>query len=120
MRHLSLGFLSLMFVFACGGGSDEIVEIDVVELSNAEQIDLCEVYLDGVCADDPTICDDPCIDTGCQAATENGDIDANCDLGTDGLPITDVLVEDCAAGDLDACDIGGDCILDALDDACSA
>jgi hypothetical protein len=118
MRHLTLSFLSLVVVFACGGGSDT-VETDVLDLSNAEQEDLCEFYLDNVCADDPTICDDPCIDTGCLAATENGDIDANCDVATDGGPITEEIVEDCAVGDLDACDLGGDCILDALEDACA-
>ncbi|MEO8707128.1 MAG: hypothetical protein ABI867_44285 [Kofleriaceae bacterium] len=105
--------MTVGLVFACSSSSDGDIGIEVTDLSLGEQSDLCEDYLDGVCADDPTICADPCIDTGCIPAADNGDIDANCG------GVLDIDVLDCADGDLDACDVGGDCILDALDDACA-
>jgi len=114
MRYLSISLFA--FIVACTTSTS--TETPVVELSDQSQINLCENFLDDVCAVDPTICDDVCVDTGCSGAVADGDVDFNCDIATDGGDITAEIVEDCGLGDNAACNLGGDCILDALDDFC--
>jgi hypothetical protein len=115
MRHLSI---SLLFLVACGGGS----ETPVVDLSNSSQINLCENFLDDICAQPEfaDFCDDPCINTACIPAVENGDVDLECGIAPDGGPITAEMVEDCGiTGDPGVCLAGGGCMFDALEAACS-
>ncbi len=89
----------------------------VEDLSTSSQISLCEQFLDDVCSTPlgAGFCDDPCIDSGCGPAAENGDIDFECG------GVLDVEVEDCGfTGDPDLCtSTGGECMFDALETACS-
>jgi hypothetical protein len=119
---------TVMVLVACGGGKGGGVgdpDVPVVELGTDAQVDLCEQFLDDLCGGtvDPELedfCLDPCIDIGCQPAATNGDIDAECDLGPQGMPILTGDVEDCAAsGELSVCAEGGGCMFDALESACS-
>jgi hypothetical protein len=107
--------LFVMVVFAACDGSGA-ADRPVVELSSAEQIALCEAFLDDICANPEfaSFCADPCIATGCQPAVENGEVDAECAGG-----ITAGAVEECGAtGDLAICLAGGGCMFDALEAAC--
>lgn len=123
---MRLQAISLFFVLAagCGGGTSEPEVVFVDELSTGDQIDLCEQFLDLFCAvgsPGEALCDDPCINTACQAAAENGDIDAECMPGD----VTTEEVLDCGA-DATAvvCGEGGTngpgCVADALTAACGA
>jgi hypothetical protein len=110
---------SVVVVLGCsssgdGGGSG----VAVVDLTDQEQTDLCEAFLNDLCVDSD-FCDDPCINSACVPAVQNGDVDGQCGLATDGQPITDDDVLDCAAGSQSACDFGGDCMIDALEAACA-
>jgi hypothetical protein len=103
----------------CSGGS-EVVFVD--ELSTADQAALCEDFLDAFCAPgepNETFCADPCIETGCAAAAQNGNIDAQCGPGD--VTVNEVL--ECASdGTTMVCGNmgtnGPGCIGDALLVAC--
>jgi hypothetical protein len=88
----------------------------VDDLSTSSQINLCEDFLDDYCATPggAGFCDDPCIDTGCRAAVENGDVDLDCA----GVFVSEV--DDCGfTGDAFDCPVsGGGCIIDALEATC--
>jgi hypothetical protein len=87
----------------------------VTDLTTPEQETLCEDFLDDICSGElAEFCDDPCIDTGCGAAADMGDIDAECD------GITVGSVDDCAASSsFEICSAGGGCMFDALEALCS-
>ena len=110
MRHLLIA-VALSFAFvACSTDAGVFVE----DLSTGSQISLCNAFLDNYCDADPSLCADACIDTGCQPAAEMGDIDAECG------GILDTEVEDCGIFADDAsCSAGADCMIDALEAACS-
>ena len=117
MRQFLIAFaLSLGFI-ACAAEEDPpIDDVFVDELSDAQQIALCEDFLDGFCStpDGATFCDDPCIDSGCPAVVGNGDVDAECAdvLESEVLVCADTgFATDCGPG-------AGGCIADALDLAC--
>ena len=112
VMRIFLAIVASLSIAACSAESDSYVE----ELSTSSQINLCENFLDDFCATSAggAFCDDPCIDTGCQAATENGDVDAECS----GIFASEV--EDCGiSGDFGICAEGGGCMIDALEAACS-
>lgn len=112
MRTLMVG---VALILGCGGsGLDP--DLLVVDLTLSEQEDLCESFLDDICADPAlgSFCDDPCIRTGCRAAAENGEVDNECPL-----PITVGDVDDCAVtADPAVCQRGGGCLFDALEAVC--
>lgn len=116
--------LSFLFAVGCGSGSSDPEVVFVDELSTGDQIDLCEDFLDRFCAPGSPgegFCDDPCINTACQAAAENGDIDAECMPGD----VTTDEVLDCGDdGTALVCGEGGTndagCVADALTAACGA
>ncbi len=123
---MRLQAISLFFVFAvgCGSGSSDPEVVFVDELSTGGQAALCEDFLDLFCAvgsPGEAFCDDPCINTACTPAAENGDIDAECGPGD----VTTDEVLDCGAdGTEAACGAGGTndagCVADALTAACGA
>ena len=110
MRHLLVVFA--LFTAACTASTDDFVD----ELSTNSQINLCENFLDDYCttAEGAGFCDDPCIDTGCVAAVENGEVDLEC------ANVFVSEVEDCGfTGDAIDCPVaGGGCIIDALEAVC--
>jgi hypothetical protein len=118
MRILATTFA--LFVVACGGGSGG-GDTAVTDLSNAEQITLCQNFLDDICAqaEFESFCSDPCITAGCQPAVEGGQVDGECDFGPDNQPITSGDVASCGStGDMAVCLEGGGCMFDALEAAC--
>lgn len=86
----------------------------VPDLATGQQESLCEDFLDDICSGPlAAFCEDPCIDTGCRAAAENGQIDAECGGVTVGM------VDDCAASaTFEVCAAGGGCMFDALEAQC--
>jgi hypothetical protein len=111
LQAISLFFASFFALAACGGGGSGPVL--VTDLSTASQIDLCEAFLDDFCADSD-FCDDPCVNEGCQAVVENGDVDAEC------VGVFDDEVIDCGIdGSEAACAGGPGCIADALETVCN-
>ena len=109
MKHILSGLAIALASSACS--SSVLVE----DLSTSSQISLCEQFLDDFCAtpEGETFCDDPCIDTGCLPAAENGDIDDQC------AGVFDDEVEDCGiTGDFSLCASAGGCMIDALEAVC--
>jgi hypothetical protein len=107
---------SIVFLIACGGGSSGNANKPVVELTAAEQEELCERFLDDICMhpDAESFCDDPCIASGCAAAVANGHVTGQCTA-----PITAGMVEECAESfSMSVCLEGGGCMFDALEAAC--
>jgi hypothetical protein len=116
MRHLLTGILLSAIIVACSSSDPIDSDAFVNELATADQVDLCEDFLDGYCstANGDGFCDDACIDTGCIAAVENELIDDEC------FEVFVSEVDDCAFTGADAdCGIGaGGCIIDALEAQC--
>ena len=110
VMRIFLVIASLFFV-ACSSESDAFVE----DLSTSSQVNLCENFLDDFCATPAGagFCDDPCVNTGCRAASENGAVDDLC------IDVLSSEVEDCGiTGDSGICAGGGGCMIDALEDVC--
>jgi hypothetical protein len=115
MKHFSTATLLCSFVVACGSSTP------VTELSEQAQVELCEAFLDDICAhpDFADFCANPCHVAGCMAAATEGAIDTECGLAEDGGTITDDDVASCGAtGGLVECLSGGGCMFDALEERC--
>jgi hypothetical protein len=119
---MRLRSICVLFVIACGGGSGGGGDSPVTELSSAEQVELCETFLDDLCAHPEFMgfCDDPCITSGCNQAATRDAVTVECDIGEDGTPITEADVIDCGvSGEASVCLMGGGCMIDALESVCS-
>jgi hypothetical protein len=107
---------------ACGGDGDTS-DAAVIDLETAEQRALCADFLATLCAD-PGPAAEFC--AMCPAATvcapaAEGPIDVECAQTPAGAAITVSMVEACAeANDLETCQMGGGCMIDAVEAVCEA
>jgi hypothetical protein len=109
--------ITLLLLTACsddGGGRGFSASAEVATLDPSQQQQLCEDFLDDICAGPlASFCDDPCIVTSCATAATGGNITTECDGYTAGM------VDDCAeAGTFEVCAQGGGCMFDALEAVC--
>ena len=110
--------IALVVVIGCGGGEGGLdPDVKVANLETDEQVQLCQQFIDDICASgDPafdSFCADDCNTSSCQAAADAAAIDEECSVETVGE------VEDCAeAADIDTCLQGGGCMFDAVEAVC--
>ena len=108
----------VVFVLLLGCGSDAT---PVVKLSPAEQIALCEQFLDDICKQQQfaAFCAKTCL-SSCADAASSGAITSECADTSDGPLATDDAVAECGAtGDLTVCTRrSGGCMFDALELPC--
>jgi hypothetical protein len=111
MRTVMAGVLMLA-LGACGGddgGSD-----DVTALTEAEQVALCERFIDGVC-DEPIAADwcAGCAGVLCGLPAMPGVMNRECE------GVTVAQVDACAATTtFEVCTMGGGCVFDVGDELC--